>query len=70
MLASDPYLSHMVAATVQTAKLTDPQKTVSTGKPAVHNGLVSASQPFASVDLVLVTTLIFLQAVFVHLTMR
>ena len=67
MLASDPYLSHMVAATVQTAILKDVPVTVRTEKPPGSDHLYSAAQPLAHVDLVLVTILSFLQAIFVHL---
>ena len=72
MLASDPYLSHMVAATVQTATLKDVPVTVRTERPQKPGHLFSAAQPLAlSVDLlVLVTILSSLQALFVHLNMR
>ena len=67
MLASDPYLSHMVAAAVQTAMLKDVPVTVRTEKPPGPGRLYSAAQPLVHVDLVLVTILSFLQAIFVHL---
>jgi hypothetical protein len=67
MLASDPYLSHMVAATVQTATLKDVAATARTEKPQGPGHPYSAAQPLASIDLVLVTILSIL---LVHLNMR
>lgn len=68
MLASDPYLSHLVAATVQTATVqvvspvsTDPNL----------NTVTAAALPPASVHSVLVTiATVLLQTVLVHITLR
>ena len=68
MLASDSYLSHLVAATVQTATVqvvspvsTDPNL----------NTVTAAALPSASVHLVLVTiAIVLLQTVLVHITLR
>ena len=68
MLASDPYLSHMVAATVQTATLKD--VTVGPGGARTEPS-IAAAQPTATGPLIMFTLMVvLLQAVFVHLAMR
>lgn len=70
MLASDPYLSHMVAATVQTAKVKD----IHTGPGGTPSAapISAAAQPTSTTaSLVLVTVMVaLLHTVLVHIATR
>lgn len=72
MLASDPYLSHMVAATVKTATLKEEKVVDVDGSSAVESSLYSAAQPLAGgVSMALAALIsLLLQVTLVHLARR
>ena len=60
MLASDPYLSHLVAASVQTAAVTETKNPIIATPPAAGAVSAAPAQAFTSRIFVLITAVVTL----------